>query len=221
MSDEKLEMVKATLGEWALLQELPQEINGFTYKEGGAIEGNLIKLCSYVNEENKRSLHFVYTKETEDYFPVKEVGLHSFRDIKYFTRDKEIFEKNMLEDLSKLLTEIDVNTDVNDKFAVEEIGLKNWEYGAKLEPQIGSYQLFINPRKPVEFINGSIVFIDYSDFENGNQLMIIYNYYKECFFAEIKKHFTPITVHDFDCETLEQLEKLLENNLKEYLEKIN
>ena len=74
---------------------------------------------------------------------------------------------------------------------IEEAGLLNWAYTGKLPQKIGAFELYITPDNPIDYINGSTLFIDYSDFEHGNQLVFFYNSFRDEFFAETKK-----TVYD-------------------------
>lgn len=220
MGQPKITEIEAALADWDFLKELPQEIGGFKLELGKGIEGQILTMASYINEKMHSHLDLVYTTETFDYVPVKNVGLHTFRDIRYFCRDREKFAKMMHEKLPELLADIDRTKKHQIKTLVKDAGIAAWEYAAKLPQQLGPFELFITPANPVDYINGSTIMIDYSDFEHGNQLVFFYNGFRNEFFAEAKRDFLTCITHEFDCRKLTDLEKLLDDNLETALQKL-
>lgn len=221
MGQPKITDIEMQLGEWDFLKELPQEIDGFELKLGEGIEGQVLTVASYINEKMRSRLDLIYTSETFDYVPVKTIGMHTFRDIRYFCRDREKFAKIMNEKLPELLADINRDKNHQMKTLVKEAGLDGWEYASKLPQKIGSFELFIKPDDPIDFINGSTLFIDYSDFEHGHQLVFFYNCFRDEFFAESKLSGMPGITHEFDCRKLEDLEKLLDERLEQALQKLS
>ncbi|MCC8158105.1 MAG: hypothetical protein LIO50_02615 [Phascolarctobacterium sp.] len=220
MGQLKLTEIEAQLNEWEFLKELPPEIDGFKLTMGQGIDGQILTIASYGNEAMHSKLDLVYTSETFDYVPVKTIGMHTFRDIRYFCRDRDKFAKLMQENLPELLADIDREKKHRMGTLVEETGLASWEYAARLPQKVGGFELFIAPDNPIDYINGSTLFIDYSDFEHGNQLVFFYNTFRDEFFAETKKGFMTGITHEFDCRNLEALEKLLDENLEAALQKL-
>ena len=88
---EDIEVIMKRRPDWEFLQKLPKELHGFTFKEGGQLNGHEFVLGSYVNEVARRRLELIYTKETFDYVPVRQIGLLRYRDFRYITRDKDVF----------------------------------------------------------------------------------------------------------------------------------
>jgi len=217
MEIEDIKVIQERLCSWDFLEKLPRELQGFKYQAGGLLQGHVLTLCSYVNEELHRQLDFIYTKETFDYMPVKKVGLHTFRDVRYITRSKDAFAEKMQEVLPRLLRELDPEAEPGCISVLRKKGVLDWHYASKLPETIGKFKLFIHPNHPLEYINNSVIFLDYTDFEGGNQLVFLYNQVVNNFFAETKQKFIPGTIHDFDCQSLAQLEKLLDKNLESYL----
>ena len=86
---EDFEVIKARRPNWEFLQKLPRELHGFTFKEGGSQFRHEYMLAAYENVPARRRLELVYTDETFDYVPVRQVGLQRYRDFRYITRDKE------------------------------------------------------------------------------------------------------------------------------------
>lgn len=220
MGQLKITEIEAQLNEWEFLKELPPEIDGFKLTMGQGIDGQILTIASYGNEAMHSKLDLVYTSETFDYVPVKTIGMHTFRDIRYFCRDRDKFAKLMQENLPELLADINREKKHRMGTLVEETGLASWEYAARLPQKVGGFELFIAPDNPIDYINGSTLFIDYSDFEHGNQLVFFYNTFRDEFFAETKKAFMTGITHEFDCRNLEALEKLLDENLEAALQKL-
>lgn len=220
MGQLKITEIEAQLNEWEFLKELPPEIDSFKLTMGQGIDGQILTIASYGNEAMHSKLDLVYTSETFDYVPVKTIGMHTFRDIRYFCRDRDKFAKLMQENLPELLADIDREKKHRMGTLVEETGLASWGYAARLPQKVGGFELFIAPDNPIDYINGSTLFIDYSDFEHGNQLVFFYNTFRDEFFAETKKGFMTGITHEFDCRNLEALEKLLDENLETALQKL-
>lgn len=195
MADEKrkIEEIQAALPDWDFIRQLPETVSGFTLQRRGDIDGQILTLASYVNEALHCRLHLTYTRETFDYVPVKEIGLNVFRDIRYFCRDKEKFAAQMQKSLPGILDEVSRKTIVSMGYEAKDQNFDGWDYWRALPRQIGNYELFITPDRPVQFINGSFIFLDYSDFKRGNQLYLLYNGFRDEVFAEYKKDFVPLT----------------------------
>jgi hypothetical protein len=207
---------------WDFLQNLPREIHGFRYVDGGQVDGHVLTLCSYVMEEEHRSLDLIYTKETFDYLPVKNVGLHRFRDVRYITRSRQEFEQVIPQVLPRILEELLPTYMPSCKPMLEKKGILQWEYWKTLPKQIGGFQLFLTPERPLEFINNSTIFLDYVDFARSNELVFLYNRVRNEFFAEIKEASFPGTIHDFDAQSLKQLESILTpEHLADYLGRLD
>lgn len=214
---EKIEAIREWLPQWEFIRQLPREMQGFTFQAGGDLQDNELLLCSYVNEPEHRRLDLMYTKETFDYLPVKQVGLHRFRDIRYITRDKEEFARVIPEVLPRILQELQPDYVFSSQPMLLKKGILQWEYADQLPDKIGPFEKFITPGNYLDFINDSTIFLDYVDFAKGNELVFLYNRIRNEFFAESKTAFFPHTIHDFDADTLPELQKLLEEKLESYL----
>ena len=199
-----IQEVEANLEGWDFLDKLPKELQGFTLKKGSGITGQVLEIASYVNEQEHTCLQLTYTGETYDYVPVKNIGLHNFRDIRYFFRNRDDFAKALLATdeqgrtaLEKLLAGMKRVAGAVYDFEYSNLGTDKWEYVKTLPEKIGNYELYITPDKPVEYITGSLIFLDYTDFAKGNQLYFVYNSYRNEIYAGEKKNFKPQTTNLF------------------------
>ena len=216
----KITEIEEGLKDWEFLKHLPKEISGFKLHEGRGIEGNILNLASFVNEEIHCSLDLIYTAETFDYTLVKNIGLHTFRDERFFNRDADKFAEAVLKNLPNVIEK--VSRSMNKKLGYESkvMGFDTWNYWKTLPEKIGEYELFVTPDKPLEYINGSWVILDYSNFSKGNQIMFLYNSFRNELFAELKKGFMPLTTDLYNANKLEQLEKLIKQHLQETLNEL-
>lgn len=204
MAIEKIKDIEASLPDWEFLQQLPKELEGFTLKPSSGITGQVLNLATYVNEAKHVSLELTYTAETFDYVPVKNIGLTSFRDIRYFFRKKEDFAAALMEEdskgqtaLQRLLHSISMIPGSYYNWEYEKLGTDKWEYIQQLPKQIGDYELFITPDNPIEFITGSVIFLDYSDFKHGHQFYLVYNTFRNEIYAGEKARNKPQTTNLF------------------------
>ena len=213
----KITEIEAELQEWEFLKQLPKELEGFTLREGTGIKGNILNIASYVDEANHACVDLIYTGETFDYVIVKNLGLHTFRDDRFFTRDKDKFAEVVLNKLSSLLQEMGKGKVKHMGYESEVMGFNEWDDWKTLPKQIGNFELYITPDNPLEYINGSWVILDYSDFANGNQLMFLYNSFRNELFAEMKKGNLPLTTEEFNANSLEALSALIKEKLEKTL----
>ena len=213
----KITEIEAELQEWEFLKQLPKELEGFTLREGTGIKGNILNIASYVDEANHACVDLIYTGETFDYVIVKNLGLHTFRDDRFFTRDKDKFAEVVLNKLPALLQEMGKSKVKHMGYESEVMGFNEWDDWKTLPKQIGNFELYITPDNPLEYINGSWVILDYSDFANGNQLMFLYNSFRNELFAEMKKGYLPLTTEEFNANSLEALSALIKEKLEKTL----
>lgn len=217
----KIEEIAEELKEWELLKQLPSELAGFTLAQGTGIDGQILNIAAYVNETMHCRVDLTYTSETFDYVPVKTVGLHTFRDERFFCREREHFGEVMLEQLPQIIKSVDRNTPHKMPFESAALGFDQWAYWRRLPAQLEGYELYITPDNPLPYINGSYIFLDYTDFAAGNQIYFSYNIFRNELFAEMRRHHLPLTTERFDVKNnVPDENKLgaLEQRIKEYLQ---
>ena len=214
---EEFEVIEERRPHWEFLQKLPKELHGFTFEEGGQLKGHEFLLGAYVNEAARRRLELIYTKETYDYVPVRQVGLHRYRDFRYITRDKDVFAKWITGAIDRLVEETTPTYIPRSGHMLKAKGILDWHYPDKLPERVGNFVKFIGPQYPLDFINNATVILDYADFDAGDELVFLYNRARNEFYAENKKRFIPNTVHEFDAKKLADLEELMEEKLVPYL----
>ncbi|SFE85524.1 hypothetical protein [Succiniclasticum ruminis] len=214
---EDIEVIIKRRPDWEFLQKLPKELHGFSLEEGGQLKGHEFVLGSYVNEEARRRLELIYTKETFDYVPVRQVGLLRYRDFRYITRDKDVFAEWITGAIDRLVEETTPTYVPRSGHLLRDKGILDWHFPDTLPERVGNFVKFIGPQCPLDFINNATVILDYADFDAGNELVFLYNRVRNEFYAENKKHLIPNTIHEFDAKNLEDLEVLLAESLEPYL----
>lgn len=228
LAQKKAKEIQEELEGWELFEKLPKTFGSFTYKEGTGIVGKILNICSYVSEEQHTRLDITYTDETFDFVPVKTIGLHTFREEKYYSRDRAKFTEMILNNLENLLNELDRSKPHAMDWEADALEFDKWDYWKSLPKQIGDFELYITPDNPVNYINGACVFLDYVDFKHGNELYLSYNYYRNEIYGDIVKKNLPLTTPAFDVSAkiddnkkLEALSGILEEKLVKTLEELS
>lgn len=207
--------------EWQFIKALPEEAEGFNKIVDIARKGQILYICSYVNAERKARLDIIYSAETFDYIVSRTMGLNEYRDIRFIYKQRDVFANAVVGHIGGMLTEMASKSSHRPLFILKEKGIIDWEYGNKLPEKIGDFELYIKPSETIRHINGSFIFLDYSDFARKNQLTVMYNVLRDEIFAELKVAGIFKTSRSFDCKTLQELERKLKKHLTETLEKID
>ncbi len=227
MGQPSIKEIEESLANWEFLGQLPQEIEGFVLIPGTGIEGQILNIASYVNEIDHCRLDITYTSETFDYVPVKTVGMHTFRDERYFARDREHFAKEFLQHLPQIIQSMSRHHKHNMPYDAKKLHFEQWQEWKELPLEIEGFEQFISPDNPLEYINGSYIVLDYTNFSNGSQIYFLYNTFRNELFAEIKKEYMPITTDAFnvmpnvpDEKKLVKLQELLNRKLETTIQSI-
>lgn len=227
MGQANINEIAKELADWDLLNRLPRTVGNFKLIAGSGISGQILNIAAYVNEKTHCRLDIIYTSETFDYVPVKTVGLHTFRDERYFCRDRERFADMLLKHLEEIISDVDRNKQHSIDFEAQALNFAAWDYWKELPQKIDDYELFITPDNPLIYINGSFIFLDYTDFKNENQLYFLYNVFRNEIFAEMKQSNLPLTTNIFDvggnvrdASKLAHLTRLLQSNLSVVLKNL-
>ncbi|MCQ2359604.1 MAG: hypothetical protein MJ055_06030 [Phascolarctobacterium sp.] len=228
LAQKKAKEIQAELEGWELFDKLPKQVGSFEYREGTGIVGKILNICSYVNEAQHVRLDITYTDETFDFVPVKTIGLHTFREEKYYCRDRARFTEMIMENLERLIDELDREKPHAMDWEATDLDFNGWDYWKSLPKKIGDFELYITPDNPVNYINGACIFLDYVDFEHGNELYLSYNYFRNEIYGDLVKNNLPLTTPDFDVNTkledskkLARLSEILEKKLVKTLEELS
>ena len=221
MTYASMDEIAQEVKQWEFILQLPEEIAGFHKVIDGTKEGKLLTIGSYVNESLHAKVDIVYTSETFDYILIRTRGLNTYRDVRFVYKERDIFAQEVEKALPSILAEMSHPEKVNLGEMVANKGILTWEYGSNLPTTMGDFNLYIKPSAAMEYINGSIIFIDYSNMEHKNQLLIFYNRLRDEFFGEVKIKGVFHATKDFDSKTLGELKQKLEGNLKKTLQAIS
>ena len=201
------------------MQDLPEEIDGFTLKRLMHEDGDKFYIYSYESPALHRSIKVYYHEETKEYKLLVIIGLTEFCAIEYISESLAQLEHILRQKFALLIGDLSrfhrehINSIVVDKKIME------WDYIPKLPKQLEGFELFISPAEPVKVINGSYVVIDYCDFEIESNFIIYYNMFRDEFFGEARIRRIPEVTYAYDSSELDQLaakiEEKLQNTLKD------
>lgn len=178
--------IKEIYKDWDFLKNLPSKIADFTLTK--PLEERELELifARYTNGKDC-SVELIYTEETGDFILVKNAGLFRFRDDRYYFRDGEQFAKEVSTHLEIILNELGGQ---DKKYPATVFGLDfaNWQDWNSLPERVDNFRLVITPDRPLRYINGSWVLFAYEAAEQGHQLAIFYNEFRNEVFGELKRH---------------------------------
>ncbi|MBP2653745.1 MAG: hypothetical protein H6Q73_1314 [Firmicutes bacterium] len=199
--------------DWVYLQSLPDRNAGFTLVMEQKLCGEQYNICSYTNDEMKRSLSLLYDNATKDFLVLVKVGLTEFYDISFITPDINVMEKNLRMRLEPTLLDLSGTQEREYESIFRAKNILEWPYTAKLPDEVAGFKLFINPQQALKAINGSYIIVDYSDFTAASNLLIYYNVYRDEFFGELRLRMTPMMTGLFDARELDELANKMDTNL--------
>jgi len=214
---EEIEVIAERIPQWDFLNQLPEKIGDFTWKKDGSRKGHILTFGAYQDKSGRRRLEIAYTTETWDYLIFKQIGLLRFRDLRFITRDRDKFAREVSERIEALVGEVSEGASPRCRGALLKKGITDWDFAKELPQRIGRFELFLNADNAFEFINNSLAFVHYADFETKSHLTFFYNRGRREFFAEKILRGVPFTIHDFDAKDLAELEGLIKDHLESYL----
>lgn len=201
--------VEAALDDWAYLQSLPAELEGFALRRDMRVDGDQYDIFSYVCEVQRRRFTVYYHEETKEYKARIAVGLTEYCDIDFITDDLAVLEALLRERLAQTLRGlVEFDRAAIDSIVIEKKILE-WPFAATLPETVEGFALFIRPSEPLRVINGSYIVIDYSDFAAQSNFIVYYNIFRDEFFGEAKIRRIPEMNYLFDSHQLEELEEKL------------
>ena len=190
---------------------LPEEICGFTLKNIFEEREDKFIYFTFEDKKNYRSVTAYFHEETLEFKVRVKIGLNEFCLTEFFTEKFDHFGEMIKSKLEGVIKNLSANQDLNP--LVQEKKFDAWQYGENLPKNLEGFELFISPKNPVPFTNGSHIIINYSDFENSSDLTIYYNVYGDDFSGETKIKNVPNVSYNFDAKDLKELEIKLEQNL--------
>lgn len=215
-----IEEVAEQVKSWEFINNLPEELCGFRKQLRYEIKGQVLFICSYENEKLRAGIDITYTCETFDYILCQRMGMNEFRDIRFIFKESERFAAEVTSHLQGILEQMVEVDKRNLGYLVAEKGILTWDYGNNLPDKLGPYDLYIKPQRAIRHINGSIIFLDYTNFQLNDQFVVLYNCLRDEIFAELKIAGVFQTTRKFDCRTLAELENCLKKYLQETLDYI-
>ena len=106
MSYPSIDEIAVQVKDWTFVNALPEEFKGFTKKIKIEKQGQVLFICSYLNEELRARLDIIYTSETFDYILCRTMGLNEYRDIRFIYKQRDIFEREVGLNIESILAEM-------------------------------------------------------------------------------------------------------------------
>lgn len=207
------ETIIQNLSNLPYLKTLPQTIKSFELTVALSESADEFLLAYYYHQELFIQIKIAYSFTTKDFLIKEKIGLNEFVNMKYISPNQELFIDTLRDNLDKIIRSYqELNTNV----ILEQKGIFAWQHN--LPAHIDSFRLIINPTRPIPYLNGSSILIDYTDFELNSQLIIYYNEFRDEFFADIRHKNELKTCNIFNCTKLEELQEILKEKLTSTLQ---
>lgn len=206
-------MVQDALDGWPLLAALPKELYGFELQILQQEDGDRYDIFRYDLPGGHKSVTAYYHEETNEYKLRLRTGYIEFCRIEFITADLATFTMRMKEPLTALLRSLVEFRRTDLSRLILQTGICDWTFGQSLPETLEGYTLFVRPAEPVKITNGSYIVIDYVDFAHGCDVTIYYNIYRNEFWGEARIHSIPDVTYEFDSQTLDELQKRIEERL--------
>ena len=194
-----------------IFEKLPGEICGFELEKIFAEDDDKFIYFAFEDKKIHRAVIAYFHEETQEFKVRVKIGLTEFCLTEFFTEDFNHFGELIFSELETVIKNLSAESDLNP--LVVEKKFDAWEYGKNLPEQLEGFELFISPKNPVPFTNGSHILINYSDFAEKSDLTIYYNVYADNFTSEARIKSVPHVIYSFDSADLKELETKLAENL--------
>ena len=213
-----------TFKQWNIASVLPLKVGDFQllteYRMAGKKEAPEFLLFSYFNSKNSWSVRAVFNPESEEFAVRTDIGMLEFALIEFITSDWDMFRHMVEERLARLIRDCYDERSCNFSVILKEKGVPSVEWDSFLPAAYKGLQCLIRPTEAVRIINGSYMILSYYSTETKSGLSIMYNVLRDDFFAERRIHNFPNLVHEFDCSSLQELQRALRKSLLPVLDTI-
>lgn len=212
---------------------LPPKIDNFKLKVTGPDEivkvqetlaaGEAVLTLPLFHYENDLGWKWcaLYDKEVEDYTVHVVMPLFTFVDISFVRQEFEPYWQGLQERCVQGLSKLLINSAENFTYTYMRKGLQNWDYESVMPAELEGFVRDITPKNAVRMINGSYIIGEYRKMDECTGLLLYYNEYRDEFFAELRYQNYPEIDHHLDAKSLDDLEHVLSEHLKNILCELN
>ena len=174
-----------------------------------------IDIFNYENNNKFAKISLFYNIATKDYILKEALGLTEFCNIKFINPNRDLLLDMLLTNLTVIIQRY---SSANTNPILLEKGIMQFNFNFPSE--INGFKLIVSPSNPFSYLSGSSIILDYTNFATNKQLLIYYNEFRNDFFAEYRVNNVLFPCSKFDCNTLVDLEDLLNKNLYQTLKEI-
>ena len=200
----------AKINQWDYLKNLNIKSQDFSVEifTTFELENEAIRLFSLQNDGTSCFVEGVYDYKTAEFMVRCHLGFHVYYDIRFISKEIKEFEGNLALFLNTLLEELNPRHLKEPDFFIRKKAMDELR-ADDLKENYGAMKLYIKPPHYFPTINGAMVLLDYSDFQNQNQFALFYNCMRDDFYAEKRTRGELERIPEFDCNSLEELNSLL------------
>ncbi|EGO65766.1 hypothetical protein [Acetonema longum] len=215
-----MENIRELVRQWAYLDSLEPDMAGFSLTKPDCMTGSQYLIFSYSCQSRRLAFSALYDEATKDFLVKISIGLLEYVDINFICQDLAQFEAILRQRLQSQLASmagLEPQT-LGHVFGAKKI--TEWDYSGCLPATAAGFDLFVNPARPVRWINGAYLIVDYSDFASDSNLTIMYNIYRDDFYGEKRIRCTPAVISTFDAKEIAELQEKISTHLLPTLEEM-
>lgn len=205
--------------DWDVEKRLPAVIGDFHFRRMDQQDGRLYYAFEYVSESTGWAVRSLFDEETMDYMIKTDFRLFVMTDIELITGDFEKYKTAVEKLLKKNMTRELLHRD-SVSVVVKDHAFTRWDFSEALPPHIGRYERLIDPSRPLMGLNGSYIIGLYEWKEGQRGIIFYYNMFRNEYYAEMNAEKIPVIIHEFDADTIEQLEKKIKKHLAKELDQL-
>ena len=205
--------------EWNIEKELPAHIGSYSLERVDEQDGRVYKAFRWKDKKSGWEIRAVFDEETADYMIKVDLKFITCTQVEVITPDFERFKKNV-RGLTPDMIEKELIRRSCNSVLIKNSGFVNWNYEKLLPPRIENYERVIEPKSPINGLNGSYIIAAYQCNERETAMLFFYNVYREEYYGEMRSKGIPIIRHEYDAKTVNELAKEISENLQKDLHEL-
>ncbi|MCI1751139.1 hypothetical protein [Megasphaera cerevisiae] len=214
-----------TLKQWNIITVLPLQVGDFQLSEERRMireqdEDKEYLIFIYRNDRNGWTVRAVFNPASGEFSIRTDIGMLEFALIEFITDVFDQFRAMVEERLPRIIQTYYVDRCRNFSVILQNKGLPAVAWDSFLPEEYKGFRRLVKPNEAVRIINGSYMVLSYYNAETKSGLSVMYNVLRDDFFAERRIHNFPNLVHDFDSESLRDLQSALQKRLLPVLDEI-
>lgn len=206
--------------DWPVETALPEVIGSYRFRRADRQEGRVYTAFEYVSGETGWTVRAIFDEETMDYMVKMDFRLFSMTDIELISGDFSSYKESVERLLAKHMQRELIDRD-RVSVVIRGKAFTAWDFHEALPETVGGYRRMVAPDRPLLGLNGSYIIAVYENRDTERGIIFFYNMYRNEYYAEMNARHIPIIIHEYDAETVSELEAHIRKRLAGDLERLD